>query len=312
MTGAGRLPTEVEDGVRALVGTLTGRTPAVVEATRVGGGCINHASRVRLDEGEDLFVKWNPDRPSDFFSAEAQGLEALGAASLLRVPAVLGVSEADAPGPSWLALEYVPEGRPSRGFDTQLGNGLAALHRGGSREAEMGPSSRPWGWTRDNYIGSLPQINDSEDRWPAFWRRARLEPQTRRADSLLDAGDRRRLQRVFHRLDAVLEAGDAEGPSLLHGDLWSGNVYPGPDGRPVLVDPAVYRGHREVDLAMTELFGGFSAAFREAYEGAWRLRDRYPGARRAVYQLYPLLVHVNLFGRSYLEGLRRALDAALT
>ena len=112
-------------------------------------------------------------------------------------------------------------------------------------------------------------------------------------------------------LESLLAKGGEEGPSLVHGDLWSGNVYAGPEGRPVLIDPAVYMGHREVDLAMSELFGGFGPGFYEAYDDAMPLDPGYGQARRSVYQLYPLLVHVNLFGGSYVGGARRALRAAL-
>jgi fructosamine-3-kinase len=148
--------------------------------------------------------------------------------------------------------------------------------------------------------------------WPAFWWSERLEPQLVMAsDSGWLAGLEREWATLESELPKLLEAAEEDGRSVLHGDLWSGNVYPGPDGGPVLVDPAVYRGHGEVDLAMTELFGGFPRGFYSAYEDRRPLRDGYEDVRRHVYQLYPLLVHVNLFGGGYVNGVAEALRGAL-
>ncbi len=172
----------------------------------------------------------------------------------------------------------------------RLGRGLAALHRAGRADG--------WGWMEDNFIGPLPQANAPAASWAEFWRTRRLEPQlelARRGGRM--PGKAAEWDRLMDRLPELLAPAEADGPSLLHGDLWGGNVLAAPGG-PAIIDPAVYRGHREADLAMTELFGGFGDGFRAAYREAWPLQPGYP-ARRAVYQLWYLLIHVNLFGGGY-------------
>ena len=270
------------------------------------GGCIHETARLSTNLQEDFFLKWAQGPPSDVFAAEVDGLSALHGSTRnsadLTVPEVVDYSDAEAK-PAWLLLEYVPHGSPGGDYAERLGEALAVLH-------EVGEG--PYGWHRSNYIGSLPQANTSMDDWPAFWWSQRLAPQ------LVLASDNRRLASLDRewatlesKLPKLLRGAEQDGRSILHGDLWSGNVYPGPDGGPVLVDPAVYRGHGEVDLAMTELFGGFPRGFYSAYEGRRPLRDGYEDVRRHVYQLYPLLVHVNLFGGGYVNGVAAALRCAL-
>lgn len=278
----------------------------------VGGGCINPAVRLRL-AGRDAFLKYHATPTPGVFGAEAAGLQALRrAAAALRVPAVLGVWDAP-PGtsaPGGLLLEWIePAARAGDEFGERLGRGLAALHRA------AGGGAGGWGWEAEGFLGPLPQPNRPAARWADFWRERRLEPQLRRA---FDAGRRigatREWERLWAALPALLAPAEADGASLLHGDLWSGNVLAaaGPTGaEPALVDPAVYRGHREVDLAMAELFGGFPESFLAAYCDAWPLQPGYAPGRRAAYQLYYLLVHVNLFGAGYLAATERALREAL-
>ncbi|MCA9707339.1 MAG: fructosamine kinase family protein [Myxococcales bacterium] len=200
--------------------------------------------------------------------------------------------------PPFLALELLEPGPPAPDHDEALGRGLAALHRA---------APPTFGLDHDNFIARLPQENTPDD-WPRFYWERRLEPQLRRAEraGLVDAALRRRFDALAARLPE--RCGPPEPPARLHGDLWSGNCMTDDAGAPVLVDPAVYGGHREIDLAMMQLFGGFSARVFAAYDEAWPLD---PGWRERVplYQLYPLLVHVNLFGAGYLGGVRRALDA---
>lgn len=286
------LPASVLAGVEGALSARAGRTVRVTAVRRVGGGCINPSARVDTDASLIAFVKCNPAAPPGFFSAEAQGLAALRDARALRIPEVWGVGERGSAPVPWLLLEYVEPGRPAPDFAERLGACLAELHR---RRSTL------WGWPADNYIGSLPQPNGWLDRWVAFWRERRLEPQLRRARNagFFAGADARAWHRVLDRLDHLLEGAEHDGPSLLHGDLWSGNVYADTTGAPVLVDPAVYYGHREVDLAMTELFGGFPARFYDAYRDAGPLDPAYTAVRRYAYQLYPLLVHVNLFGAGY-------------
>ncbi len=274
----------------------------ILGAERVAGGCIHQTARLSTNLQEDFFLKWAKGPVSDVFAAEADGLSALREATDLTVPEVIGHSGAGE-NPAWLLLEYVPHGSSAPDYAERLGDGLAALH-----EAREGP----YGWHRSNYIGSLPQTNTTTDDWPAFWWAERLEPQLALArDNGRLPGPDQDWVTLESELPTLLAGASNDGRSFLHGDLWSGNVYPGPDGEPVLVDPAVYRGHREVDLAMTELFGGFSRAFYAAYEDRQPLMDGYVDGRRPVYQLYPLLVHVNLFGGSYVNSTEEALRRAL-
>ncbi|MCH7890035.1 MAG: fructosamine kinase family protein [Gemmatimonadetes bacterium] len=284
--------------------TLSSRGAGRVEilgAEPVSGGCIHQTARLSTNLQENFFLKWAAEPVSDVFAAEADGLDALREGTDLTVPEVIGHSGAGE-NPAWLVLEYVPRGSPAPDYAERLGGALAALHE---------PSEGPYGWHRSNYIGSLPQTNTYMDDWPAFWWSERLEPQLALAgDNGWLAGLDREWATLESKLPKLLGGAEEDGHSILHGDLWSGNVYPGPDGGPVLVDPAVYRGHREVDLAMTELFGGFPRAFYTAYEDRQPLTDGYDG-RRHVYQLYPLLVHVNLFGGAYVNGAEEALRRAL-
>ena len=211
---------------------------------------------------------------------------------------MVAVSSETSDEPRFLVLEYLEPGRRNPDFDEQLGQGLARLHR-------FGASS--FGLDHGNFIGSLPQSNRAHPTWAEFFRCERIEPQLERAEraSLLGARHRKMFDALFNRLDDL--CGPAEPPSRLHGDLWGGNLHVDDKGDPALIDPAVYAGHREMDLAMMQLFGGFGervfAAYDEAYPRAPGHRDRVP-----LYQLYPLMVHVNLFGTGYVGSVERALS----
>jgi fructosamine-3-kinase len=274
----------------------------VVSTASLSGGDINSAFLVELADRRRIFVKSHAFAPSAMFVAEARGLGWLREARCLRIPEVLAVSEAGEEGPRFLALEYIESRSQAGGFDEALGRGLAALHRYGAAH---------FGLDHDNFIGSLEQVNRPCDSWHAFYREERLEPQLRRASAggLVDSRLRADFDSLFERLEKLV--GPDESPSRLHGDLWGGNLYVGDHGEPCLIDPAVYGGHREIDLAMMRLFGGFGSRVFEAYEEAWPLA---PGAddRVSLYQLYPLLVHVNHFGKGYVGQLSRALREALS
>lgn len=293
-----RLPAGVRDDIEATLREgHTGESSRIAAAEPVGGGCISQTARLRTGEGRSLFAKWSVagEFPADLYRAEAEGLAALRATGTVRVPEVLGVAD------EWLLLEWLEPGRASEATWQELGRGLAQMHR---RRAEQ------FGGPADNYIGSLPQSNRPSDDWPAFWRDERLLPQLERARRLLGASDHAKIRRFAeNRLEELLRAGNEDGASLLHGDLWSGNVHPCADGRAALLDPSCYRGHREVDLAMASLFGGIDGAFFDAYAEAWPLASGY-AERRAAYQLYYLLVHVNLFGGGYIATTLRALRHA--
>ena len=198
-------------------------------------------------------------------------------------------------------LEFIASAAPQRGFDEQLGRGLAAVHRAGA------PS---FGWAESNFIGLLSQSNREHESWADFYRVERLQAQLQRASAAGLASAR--LLRDFERLFRVLpeRVGEPEAPARLHGDLWGGNLLVDEQGAPCLIDPAVYGGHREMDLAMMRLFGGFTKRVFSAYAEAFPLSPGSP-ERVDLYQLYPLLVHLNLFGSSYLSSVQRALGRYL-
>ncbi len=249
------------------------------------GGCIHDCYRVRIG-GEPRFLKTNSADHEQAFAAEADGLRALQSGGL-RVPAPLGQGVAG--GRAYLLLEYL-ELRNTGDF-AALGRMLAHAHK------QAGPR---FGWHRDNYIGATPQANGWCDDWAQFWWKRRLQPQLELA--------RRNGFEVEAPAPDILD-GHYPQPSLLHGDLWSGNAGFTAAG-PVVFDPAVYYGDRETDLAMTELFGGFPADFYRAYEKAFPLDESYE-KRKPLYNLYHLLNHLNLFGGGYLPQVKATLRLLL-
>jgi fructosamine-3-kinase len=283
---------DLDEPLHAALERALGSAPTA--ARRLGGGDINDAFEVRLADGRSVFVKTNARAAPEMFPAEARGLAFLAEPKALRVPEVLEVSSPAEPV-RFLALELVRSGSPARGHDEALGSGLATLHRFGA------PS---FGLDHDNFIGSLPQSNRAHARWAEFFEKERLAPQLDRAakQGRASAGMRRGFERLFSRLADLV--GPEEPPSRLHGDLWGGNLHTDEHGAPCLIDPAVYGGHREIDLAMMRLFGGFGERVFSAYAEAFPLA---PGAhdRVELYQLYPLMVHVNLFGGGYAAQVER-------
>lgn len=270
----------------------TGEDFAARKCCAIGGGCINSTYWVE-DGARRFFVKLNRVSGLAMFEAEADGLREIAATGVIRVPhpVCAGVAEDSA----FLVLEAIDfnsgdfsSGRKGRAED--LGRQLADMHR---------VSASQFGWRRDNTIGSIPQINTPAGNWPEFWRDRRIGRQLALAASNGYGGA---LQREGERLLAGLDGfftGYAPLPSLLHGDLWGGNYAYSASGEPVIFDPAVYYGDREADLAMTELFGGFPAAFHAAYREAFPLDSGYP-MRKALYNLYHILNHLNMFGKGYL------------
>lgn len=276
---------------------LTGQPFHPRPGTPLSGGCINET--LRLEDGERrYFVKLNGAARADLFAAEAAGLEALSAiCGPFRVPRPLehGVLQSQA----YLIMDYMPLG-PRRCNPEAAGQALASLHR---------VCAPTYGWHRDNYIGATPQPNGWIDDWPRFWAERRLGFQLQLAHcqgapaTILNRGER-----LVERLPALL---DHQPPaSLLHGDLWTGNLGYDDQGRPVIYDPAVYYGDRETDLAMTELFGGFGPRFYAAYRESWPLDSGYR-ARKTLYNLYHILNHHLMFGGGYLAQAAEMIERLL-
>jgi fructosamine-3-kinase len=287
------MKTSLPEGLHAAVlRTLEeqlGGSVAIEATENLTGGCIHRVLRLRTNQG-DFCLKYNPDPAAGaMFRTEAQDLQLLREARAIRIPAVLAetVSEAG----EFLLMEYLAPGRQQRDYWPVFGEQLAALHS---------QSTEQFGLDYDNYIGSLPQYNTQRSpNWPEFFRTQRLLPQIEwaRAKNLLDRQTNQGLDQCLARLEALFPE---ERPALIHGDLWQGNVMTGPNGQVALIDPAVYYGHREIELAFSRLFGGFPREFYSRYEQALPLT---PGFEERIdyYNLYPLLVHVNIFGRSYVS-----------
>jgi fructosamine-3-kinase len=276
-------------GVKAILEETLG--VKIRTARSLPGGDICQAFLATMNDGKKLFVKTRPGGPPDMFPTEGRGLAWLAETQTLRIPVVVAADT------NYLALEYLESAPRKLGFEEELGRGLAALH--------SYPTELP-GLEYDNFIGPLSQPNAPCDTWPEFYAEQRLRPRLEEAlaSGKAPASWRGRFEQLFQDLPGLIPE---EPNSRLHGDLWGGNLLVGPQGEPCLIDPAVYVGHREVDLAMMRLFGGFSQRVFESYDEAYPLQ---PGSldRVELYQLYPLLVHVNLFGGGYVSSVERILS----
>lgn len=284
----------------SLRSTLEDRLDVTIDSVAaVGGGCIANACRLETD-ASPFFLKYGDEKVARTFPGESAGLEALTEAdSPLQVPSVITTEPPTAERPGFLVMEWINPGRKGRRFWERFGEGLAELHRHSADE---------YGFDRDNFIGQLPQQNEWMDVWPAFFREQRLEPQVAmaRERGRWQSSWTAPLETLYRRLPEILP--EAPEPSVLHGDLWKGNFMVTAVGDAALIDPATYYGHREADLAMTELFGGFDDAFYEAYRSSWSLDSDYE-TRRAVYNLYHLINHLNHFGGGYAGSVESTLAA---
>lgn len=268
-----------------VISDTTHRPFTLGKSTPVGGGSINEALRLDGTDGSCYFLKLNDALHLPMFVAEAQGLATIAATNTIRVPNP--VVHGSAGGQSYLVLEHLD--LSSRGDARRLGEQLAALHR---------CEEKRFGFAHDNFIGTTPQPNGWKADWIDFWREHRLGFQLRLAAKNGYGGQ---LQRLGEKLLDVLPAfftSYSPRASLLHGDLWGGNHAFLNDGTPTIFDPAAYYGDRECDIAMTELFGGYSADFYAAYRAAYPLDVGY-ATRRNLYNLYHILNHANLFGGGY-------------
>lgn len=263
----------------------------VVSFEPKGGGSINSAALIKTSEG-NFFAKWNSvDGRKGMFKAEEEGLKLLASTHEIRVPKTIGSFEDDVN--CYLVMEYLESGDFGYDFWEVFGSSLARMHK---------HTAEKFGLNKNNFIGSLPQNNTQHDSWTGFFIENRLQPQLKRA---VDAGKAdeqlvKKFENLYRKLDEIFPK---EKPALVHGDLWGGNFMCTLDEEPAIYDPAVYYGNREMDLAMSRLFGGFDSTFYEAYHAEFPLEAGFE-KRLDICNLYPLLVHVNLFPGSYVQSVK--------
>ena len=277
------LPQDVRDTLQSVL------QQPIRNITSVHGGCIAQSVCINTDHAK-YFLKWSRDEVANTFPAEAAGLKALRSAdSPILVPEPILAVDAANGRTGMLLLEWIETGRRGDDFWERFGRDLAELHQF---------SADRFGFEGDNYIGRLPQKNQWQDTWPAFFRICRLEPQVNlaRSKSLWQRKWDAPMDRLYQRLDDLIPL--CPKASILHGDLWSGNYMVSQNGDAVVIDPAVYYGHCDADLAMTELFGGFDRSFYDAYRDASPIETGYE-LRKDLYNLYHLINHLNHFGLGY-------------
>jgi len=289
------IPSEVKIEIERRLSEIAGDKISIERFTSVSGGCINYCFHLETSSGT-FFLKYNDAAAyPKMFEAEAKGLRLLKEANALSVPAVHFYGEAN--GYSFLLLEWIDGDRQKKNFWENFGMSLAKLHE---------VKSDRYGLDHDNYIGSLSQSNTRHGDWKSFFIAERIQPQLKLAmeKGLIDIEMIKQFENFFDHFDEFIPE---EPPSLLHGDLWNGNYLVSNSGKAALIDPAVYFGHREMDLAMTKLFDGFDNAFYDAYEESFPLQKGFQ-ARIGIHNLYPLLVHVNLFGGGYVNQIKSVLN----
>lgn len=253
----------------------------------LSGGCINYSFKIFSTHG-NYFLKYNnKDRYPKMFESEAAGLLFLQHANALKIPEVMGCGESE--NFTFIILEFVESGARKKNFFFEFGIQLAKLHRTTHDE---------FGFKENNYIGSLPQSNSWKKNGIDFFIEERLMPQCKQAydKKYFDRTILKHFESLYNKLPEILPA---EKPALLHGDLWNGNFLITTDGLPCLIDPSEYFGFREQDIAMTKLFGGFDNNFYNGYNSAFAMEKGWQH-RIDIFNLYPLLVHVNLFGQAYI------------
>jgi fructosamine-3-kinase len=263
---------------------------------RISGGCISEAALISTSSAKSYFIKWKLNAPPGFFEAEAKGLNELKKCKRLIVPTVIHFSEQ--PRFSFIVLEVLGSSVSSHRHD-KLGRSLAALHL---------IRADSFGLDHDNFIGTTIQKNSKESEWGMFFYNQRLLPQSHlgQKKGWMDDKMLALMQELKPGIIELLSQ-DPEAPSLLHGDLWSGNIFWSDKG-PAFIDPAVYYGHREADIAMSELFGGFGADFYISYQEIYPLSKFYPN-RREILNLYHLMNHANIFSGHYIKKVRDTLNS---
>ncbi len=290
------------DSLESAVAGCFGENEKITGRAYVGGGDINDACCLSISDGHKVFLKSNSYDNRDFFEAESAGLCAIASTGTVKTPKLFCIGSDKKAGISFLMMEMIERGRPAPDCFEVFGRQLAKMH--GSDTSSFVPKGR-FGFTSDNYIGASGQLNDCRDTWIGFFRECRLAPQFEMAKRYFDSSFLKKIFRFLDRLDDLLV--EPLTPSLIHGDLWSGNIITGSEGRIMMIDPAVYVGHAEADLAMTELFGRLPERFYASYRENNALQEGYE-QRINIYNLYHLLNHLNLFGPSYLNPVVNIVD----
>ena len=284
-----------------IVQDFFGKNTRVIRTDGVSGGDINRAYRLSLSTGDSIFVKINSIRNLNFFLTESAGLRALQSLKKIGDPEMLGAGVDAQKKISFLVLEYIESSPRITSYWETFGHELARLHRAECMKFINPDDDRAkYGFMEDNYIGTATQKNQPMEKWSDFYRECRLLPQIAMAERYFDATTRKKVDWLLGHLDSYLREPDFS--SLLHGDLWSGNMLCGSDGKAWILDPAAYVGDFEADLAMTQLFGSLPEKFYDAYNEINPIDRKGYKERRKLYDLYHLLNHLNLFGEIYLES----------
>jgi fructosamine-3-kinase len=280
------IPSEIKRRIITQLGNALNTTITVNGESSIVGGCINNAIKINTNKG-DFFVKWNTNSKANMFQSEYNGLKVLKDTNTIRIPNVLCFDD------DFLILEFIPPSNPNNAFWEVFGQKLALMHK---------QTHSKFGLDFDNYIGSLYQDNTQNKNWTEFFIQNRLQAQLSIGNfsgTLLSDFDK-----LFQKLSNLFPN---EKPALLHGDLWSGNFLAKNGDTPMLIDPAIYYGNREMDIAMSKLFGGFNSDFYFAYNESHPLENGWE-ERIQICNLYPLLVHVNLFGGAYINQVKNILS----
>ena len=290
--------------------TLFGENVQIERGFPVQGGDINKSYGIQLSNGNLLFMKSNEKSKVDFFVKEAHNLKAIAKTNTITTPKILGFGTEDGEevGYSFLLLDFVELGNLDANFWENFAETLGNMHKSTTEafiSKEDLAEGKIFGFYEDNYIGKTKQINSPKKTWVDFFRENRLAPQFKMAEKYFSTEDSKLIDKLLDNLaDFLIEP---RSPSLLHGDLWAGNVMCDTKPQAMLIDPACYVGHPEADIAMTELFGGFSDRFYAAYKNTGLLQPQYE-ERRDLYNLYHLLNHLNMFGESYLPAVKSILE----